>query len=75
MRASDGNGAGAACFPFPLPQCSIANKKRKSRESKLFHGAPTKKVSPRQLRLAILLEKFDDLLRYFLWHARVVGSL
>jgi hypothetical protein len=25
-----GNGAGAACFPFPLPQTIVANKKRKS---------------------------------------------
>src|SRR5260370_17333121 len=27
-----GNGAGATCFPFPLPRSSIANKKRKSRK-------------------------------------------
>src|SRR5260370_36807034 len=27
-----GNGAGATCFPFPLPRGSIANKKRKSRK-------------------------------------------
>ena len=28
----EGNGTGATCFPFPLPQGSIANKKRKSSE-------------------------------------------
>ena len=30
-ESRDGNGADSACFPFPLPPSSIANKKRKSR--------------------------------------------
>src|SRR6266851_618784 len=29
-ESQEGNGAGSACFPFPLPWSSIANKKRKS---------------------------------------------
>ena len=31
-ESRDGNGADSACFPFPLPRSSIANKKRKSRQ-------------------------------------------